>query len=146
MTWALTDDERYTFEAALRSRMGTPWRHMGRSGCGYGHQTGLDCIGLMIYAAQAVGRKVADLAHYERDPDGTLEARITAHLGAPAASVGPGQLALLRLPRRPRHVAYIANTDGGLTLIHSYAGGRKQVTEHALDADWLARIVRSWTL
>lgn len=143
MTWALSPSERETFEAALRSRLGVPWRHMGRAGCGYGHQTGLDCIGLLVFGAQAVGRTVADPNHYEKDPDGTIEARITAHLGPPAASPAPGHVVLMRLPRRPRHAGYI--TLAG-TLIHSYAGGRKCVMEHALDAEWRNRIVRSWAL
>lgn len=144
MTWApLSPDERDTFEAALRSRLGVPWRHMGRSGCGYGHQTGLDCVGLLVFAAQSVGRTVADLSHYARDPDGTLEQRITAHLGTPAAAVGAGHIVLLRLPRTPRHVGYITQA---MTIIHSYAGGDRCVIETSFDDAWRARVVRSWAL
>lgn len=143
MTWSLTPDERETFEAALRSRMGVRWRHMGRAGCGYGHQTGLDCVGLLVFGALAVGRTVADPDHYERNPDGTLEARITEHLGQPADSLGPGHIVLLRLPRLPRHVGYVTQA---MTLIHSYAGGDRCVIETSLDEGWRNRIVRSWAL
>lgn len=146
MTWALTPAERETFEAALRSRMGVRWRHMGRAGCGYGHQTGLDCVGLLVFGALSVGRTVADPSHYGTDPDGTLEARITEHLGDPASSVGAGHIVLLRLPRLPRHVGYIAERDGTLTLIHSYAGGDKCVIETSFDAAWRARVARSWAI
>lgn len=145
MTWdRFTPDEAQAFEAALRSKMGTPWRHMGRAGCGYGHQTGLDCAGLIIFAAMSVGRCVLDPESYSRNPDGTLEARITEHLGAPSVVPAAGHLVLLRLPRLPRHVGYV--TSSAMTLIHSYSGGRRCVMEHAFDESWRNRVFRSWAL
>lgn len=146
MTWAkFTHSEVEAFEAALRAQIGTPWRHMGRKGCGYGHQTGLDCVGLAVFGALAVGRPVADLEAYSRRPDGRLEERITAHLGAPAAAVAPGQIVLMRLDLQglPRHVGYVS--DAG-TLIHSRRGAGGGVVEHTLDARWRDTIVRSWEL
>ena len=143
MTWdRFTDSEASTFEASLRAQLGTAWRHMGRKGCGYGHQTGLDCVGLAILGALAVGRPVRDLEAYSRRPDGTLEARITAHLGTPASGVGPRRLVLMNLGQ-PRHVGYVS--DAG-TLIHSRRGAGGGVVEHALDARWRDTIVRSWSL
>ena len=143
MTWqALTDSEASAFEAELRACVGMAWRHMGRSGCGYGHQTGLDCVGLMVRGLLAVGRPVRDLETYSRTPNGQLESHICRVLGAPASGIGPRQIVLLRLGV-PRHVGYI--TDAG-TLIHSRRGAGVGVVEHSLDAEWRAAIVRSWAL
>lgn len=143
MTWdRFTDSEAATFEAALRACLGQPWRHMGRKGCGYGHQTGLDCVGLAIVGALAVGRPVADLEAYSRQPDGQLETRISEHLGTPATGIGPRRLVLMNLGQ-PRHVGYVS--DAG-TLIHSRRGAGGGVVEHTLDAQWRATIVRSWAL
>lgn len=144
MTWAkFTHSEVEAFEAALRAQIGTPWRHMGRKGCGYGHQTGLDCVGLAVYGALAVKRPVADLEAYSRRPDGRLEERIAAHLGTPAAAVGPRQIVLMRLDLQglPRHVGYVSAAG---TLIHSRRGTGGGVVEHALDDYWRSTIVRSW--
>lgn len=146
MTWqALNESEVSAFEAALRAQLGTPWRHMGRKGCGYGHQTGLDCVGLAVFGAISVGRPVADLETYGRRPDGRLEERITAHLGAPASAVAPGQIVLMQLDNGglPRHVGYISRAG---TLIHSRRGTGGGVVEHTLDDYWRSTIVRSWAL
>ena len=144
MTWdRFTDSEAASFEAALRACIGMKWRHMGRARCGYGHQTGLDCVGLAIVGALAIGRSVADLEAYSKSPDGKLEARITAHLGAPASSIGPRHLVLMKIDGIVRHVAYIS--DAG-TLIHSRRGTGGGVVEHILEAEHRASIVRSWAL
>ena len=137
----MTPDELAAWEAELRACIGVPWRHMGRQGCGYGHQTGLDCVGLLVRAAKAVGREVRDLEAYAREPDGTLQARLTEHLGAPCEP-GSGCIVLMRLPREPSHVGYI--TSAG-TLIHGYNGGSRVVVEHPLGL-WADRIVAGWAL
>ena len=140
MTWTpLTTAERAAFEAELRACIGTPWRHMGRPGCGYGHQTGLDCVGLLVRAALSVGRDPSDLELYGRAPDGTLESILTERLGEPCAP-SPGCIVLLRLPREPSHVGYI--TEAG-TLLHAYNGGNRCVVEHPMGM-WQKRIVRGW--
>lgn len=143
MTWdRFTDSEAVTFEASLRACLGMQWRHMGRAGCGYGHQTGLDCVGLAIVGALAVGRPVRDLEAYSRAPDGQLADRITEHLGNPVAGIGPRRLVLMNLGQ-PRHVGYVS--DAG-TLIHARRGAGGGVVEHILDAQWRSTIVRSWSL
>lgn len=140
MTWdALTRAERARFERELRACIGIPWRHMGRAGLPYGHQTGLDCVGLLIRAAHAVGRDVDEPATYTREPDGTLRERLVAHLGAPSNS-GAG-IVLIRF-RKDAHVGYI--TEAG-TLIHAYNGGGRCVVEHPMGL-WADRIVARWAL
>lgn len=129
------------FEAELRACIGIPWRHIGRKGMGYGHQTGLDCVGLLIRAAAAAGRVIEDIPHYSREPDGTLEAKITERLGQPCGP-GPERVVLIRMVRRPSHVGYITREG---TLIHAYNGGSRVVCEHPL-ALWADRIVKGWKL
>lgn len=139
---ALNESEAQAFEAELRACVGLPWRHIGRNGCGYGHQTGLDCVGLAIRGLLKIGRPVRDLESYSTSPDGTLEARITAQLGEPVAGIGPRRIVLFKLGT-PRHVGYVS--DAG-TLIHSIRGSGGGVVEVSLDAFWRSAIVRSWAL
>lgn len=128
-------------EAELRACIGIRWRHIGRQGLPYGHQTGLDCVGLLLRAAAAAGRVIEDIPHYSREPDGTLEAKITERMGQPCAP-GPGCVVLIRMVRQPSHVGYITREG---TLIHAYNGGTGVVCEHPL-ALWSDRIVKGWAL
>ena len=129
------------FEAELRACIGVPWRHIGRQGLPYGHQTGLDCVGLLIRAAAAAGRVIDDIPVYSRQPDGTLEAKITERLGQPVAPA-PGCVVLIRMVRQPSHVGYITRAG---TLIHAYNGGTRDVCEHPIGL-WSDRIVKGWAL
>lgn len=129
------------FEAELRACIGIPWRHIGRKGLPYGHQTGLDCVGLMIRAAAAGGRVIDDIPVYSRQPDGSLEAKITERLGSPVTP-GPGCVVLINMVHLPSHVGYITRAG---TLIHAYNGGTGVVCEHPL-ALWANRIVKGWKI
>lgn len=129
------------FEAELRACIGIPWRHIGRKGLPYGHQTGLDCVGLLIRAAAAGGRVIDDIPVYSRQPDGSLEAKITERLGSPVAPE-PGCVVLINMVRLPSHVGYITRAG---TLTHAYNGGTGVVCEHPL-ALWANRIVKGWAL
>ena len=151
----LSDAEAAVFEAAMRAQLGQPWRHRGRKGCGYGHQTGYDCIGLAVYAALQAGRHVEDVADYGHDPDGQLLTRISAHLGPAQHGTPPaGRTRLLCViewtPGVPRHVIYVSSAG---TVIHAHRpdrtrDGRKVagVLEHGMPPDWPARIVHWWPL
>ena len=144
MTWVpFTESEASAFEAELRACLGMKWRHMGRAGCGYGHQTGLDCVGLLQRAFRKVGRPLSDIATYGREADGSLESRIAARLGKPAAGYGTRRVALIKVDGVVRHVGYI--TDAG-TIIHSRRGAGGGVVEHAIDPALRGDIVRSWSL
>lgn len=141
MIWyPMSEPEIDRWESELRACIGIPWRHMGRKGLPYGHQTGLDCVGLLIRGAHAVGRHVRDLGTYSREPDGTLAARLDAHLGDGGLPAEPGSIVLIRMVGQPSHVGYIT-LEG--TLIHAYNGGSGVVCEHPLGM-WDKRIVRGW--
>lgn len=143
MTWTpFTNAELDIWEAELRSCIGIRWRHMGRKGLPYGHQTGLDCVGLMVRGAQAVGRPVQDLESYSRDPDGTLQSRLDAHLGDGKLPAENASIVLIAMVGHPSHVAYISRAG---TIIHAYNGGTGTVCEHPLGL-WTKRILRGWCL
>jgi len=120
--------------AAARSAIGTPFRHQGRE-----VGKALDCAGLAIHVAAAVGADYQDSLGYAARPSGgLLEAALDAQAGLVRVfEVQPGDLLLMRFSGDPQHLALYA----GDTIIHAFAAGRK-VCEHRLDDVWRARIVR----
>lgn len=124
--------------AAARACLGTPFRHQGRI-----PGTGLDCAGVVVEVARAVGASPLDVSGYGRVPaNGQLEATLDAQpdlqriLDLDARQ--PGDILLLRFAGEPQHLALLTADD---TLIHSYeAVGR--CCEHRLSSMWAARIVR----
>jgi cell wall-associated NlpC family hydrolase len=121
-----------------RSWVDTPWGHQGRS------RRRLDCGGLPVCIARALGWRAPDLTGYSRYPDGvTLRAHMREHL-VPIRRVDlqPGDVLLFLdlLPGRwPCHVAIVADSPERLTIIHSSALERR-VVENGLDPSWEAKI------
>lgn len=143
----LTLAERERFIASARSRVGTPFRHIGRS------TRGVDCVGLVVLALAEVGREVADRRFYGRNPekDGLREACV-AHFGPPVRDMQAGDVALLAWVdaihnARVNHVAVLFDhPNGGLAMVHALAQA-KRVIEHRVDDVWRGRIVevfRPW--
>lgn len=135
----LTADERRAFIDAARARVGTPFRHRGRTA------TGLDCIGLLVVALHAAGRVPVDRRTYGRAPDrDKLRETVREHFGPPVADMQPGDIVLMRWSDRPQHVALVGDyAHGGLSLIHADSSFGA-VTEHNLAAPWVARIVETY--
>lgn len=122
--------------AAARECIGTPFAHQGRI-----LNRALDCAGVAVHAARAVGCTPDEPAAYSRLPNNAmLESWLDRQSfleRAPAAALEPGDLLLMRFTGEPQHLAVYA----GPTIIHAYqAVGR--VVEHDLDAKWRRRIVR----
>lgn len=132
----LTDDERRAFISAARARIGTPFRHRGRTA------TGLDCIGLLVVALHAAGRVPVDRRTYGRQPDrDRLRETVREHFGPPVSDMRPGDIVLMRWSDRPQHVAIVGDyAHGGLSLIHS-DNAFGAVTEHRYAAPWAARVL-----
>lgn len=125
---------------AARLFLDTPFRHQGRT-----LEVGIDCIGLLVFAAMCCGlpQVDGDTTSYGRDPhDGQLEGHLSALFGPmlPADEMQPGDIAVVTYKRVIRHVGIIgAHPDGGLTLIHTNSKvGR--VTEARIAAKWPRRI------
>lgn len=125
-----------TLIAAARACIGTPFRHQGRI-----PGMALDCAGLLIAVAKAVGAEYIDVPGYGLNPAGGM---LRTSLDAQpclepvlTAQRQPGDILLMRFAAEPQHLAMLA----GDTIIHAYSNVG-QVCEHRLSAIWTARIVR----
>ncbi|MFZ4124577.1 MAG: NlpC/P60 family protein [Rickettsiales bacterium] len=128
---------------AARGYLGVRFAHQGRS-----KQTGVDCLGLLICAAQDAGITLQDYEpnHYDRTDYGTfpdaqmLRAQLHAALIA-VEEVAVGDILLLRIDGRPQHLALVTDypQEGVFGMIHAYAPLRK-VVEHRLDIHWIEAI------
>jgi len=125
---------------AARSFLAVPWRHQGRD------RDGLDCVGLVIMVARAIGEGADWLEQpyatfpSERHVRAVLDAHLTPLRGAPE----PGDIALIRWRRTANHLAFV--TDGGqpFGLLHSYRAMGK-VSEHRADSYWRDRIAATYS-
>ena len=121
---------------AARELIGTPFVHQGRI-----PGRALDCAGLVVAVAQAVGVEYIDQTGYSRSPSGgLLEAALDEQPGitriAPAERA-PSDVLLMRFAGDPQHLALLA----GSTIIHAYEAPGL-VCEHDLTDLWARRIVR----
>jgi cell wall-associated NlpC family hydrolase len=122
--------------AAARACLDTPFRHQGRI-----PGVALDCAGLLIAVAQAVGADYADVPAYGLNPAGgmlgsALDAQPCLE-PVPLSQCQPGDILMMRFAAEPQHLAMLA----GDTIIHAYSNVGK-VCEHRLSSVWAARIVR----
>src|SRR5690606_32858219 len=147
----LSDTERARFITAARSLLRTPFRHTGRT------PRGVDCVGLVVVALQAVGREVSDRRDYGRNPvrDGLRDV-LVAHFGEPVWRQGeavdttqPGDIALMRWhePNGVRlfcHVGILTSYPlGGHALLHALHA-HQRVVEHRLADPWARPIVQAY--
>lgn len=118
-----------------RSWLGVRWVHQARS------RAGVDCVGLVIRVAHALGLSTYDTADYSRQPDPVrMRALLAEHLEPIAiAKAQIGDVLLMRFDIEPQHVAIV--TDIG--IIHAYAQARR-VVEHRVDDQWQSRIVGAY--
>jgi len=104
--------ERAAWVATLLEYERTPYAHQGRL-----PGVGLDCIGPLICGAKAHGLVHAgfDISDYPRQPDGSLQPYLDAHLiRKPRAELGIGDVVLngfRTLP--PQHIAVIVGERWG---------------------------------
>ncbi len=121
--------------AAARACVGARFRPQGR-----GAATGLDCVGVALAAAAAIGLRPA-LPPYRLGSDGeALLGTVLAGLGCVNVAVAaPGDLIEVAPAPQRRHLAVM--TPAG--VVHAHAGlGR--VVEGPLDPAW--HIVALWRL
>lgn len=119
--------------AAARACLGTPFHHQGRQ-----PGVGLDCIGLVIVALDAIGRKVADRTDYGRRPDGqSLVNALLQHGACAVDEIRAGDVLLFRYDHQPQHVALAIDSAH---MIHAFAPARA-VVETAVGDYWLRRLV-----
>ena len=141
---------------ALRSYIGVPFLHQGRT------RAGLDCIGLLAVAARDIGLGdgAVKLTAYDRTPDNRLFAKRAGDFleRKPYTRLQPlhtqldiGDVLLFWIEKKgyPRHIAVYTGTDehGRLMIIHSYAKQSKNVIEMPMNLGyWEQRIDSVWRL
>ena len=123
--------------AAAERLVGTPFRWRGRDPA-----RGLDCLGLVLAALEAIGRPARAPTDYRLrrlEIERFLTAAAAAGLAETARAPEPGDILLLR-PGPAQHHLLIAAPDG---LIHAHAGlGRVVLTP----PPWPEPIERRWRL
>ena len=136
---ALTAEQKAALEAAVRAKVGTTFRHAGRS------ERGVDCVGLIAVGLREIGVDVQDRRAYARTPnkDHALRETLIAHFG-PALHrdhAQPGDVLLMQWHQNPCHVALLTDHKGTLTLIHALAETTQRVIEQRYAAPWPRRVI-----
>ncbi len=129
--------------AAARAELGTPFRHQGRT-----PGWSLDCAGLVVTVAAALGVDYSDQQGYSRHPsDGLLESALDAQpclVRVALADMQAGDVLLMRFNADPQHLAIFAGWSDVYQaegIIHAWLQAKK-VCEHVLTDEWRSRIVR----
>ena len=123
--------------AEARTWLDTPYLHQGRR---KGH--GVDCLGLIVGVAHALGLSRYDNRAYSPQPDAvTLQRLCDKHMTLRDGLV-PGAVALLWMARRevPQHMAIVTDLPGRLGIIHAHQR-LGAVREHGLDEFWGKRVL-----
>lgn len=125
------------FEA--RTWLGTPFHHQGRV-----KGVGVDCAGVPIGVAQALGLAWNDRAGYGRVPRGGVFQAVVAETLQRIAleDVLPGDLMTFAWRSEPQHIALVSQRDP-LRILHAWQDAG-QCVENDLDATWRARLRGCW--
>lgn len=124
------------FAAQARAYVGTRYQHQGRL-----PGVGLDCAGVALCAARAVGYNVADVVGYSMLPDGDTLTRAVGRYCARVPTLDAievGDIILFAWDEEPQHVAVVSAMSPYPTIVHAHSYARR-VVEHILDETWLAR-------
>lgn len=132
------------FVAAARALKGARWRHRGRK------PWAVDCVGLLVLAAEKVGFDVLAPHNYGREPwENMLQRGLQANFGSPLPpdQAQYGDVALIRWRKGdPSHIAIVGDhPEGWLTLIHAH--NIHGVVEHSLAPPFdkvIVEVYRPW--
>ncbi len=116
-----------------RSCVGSSFRHQGRDPA-----NGLDCIGLIVYVAKAIGLTGFDHKDYKKIPEKfaiSRQAIAAGFMACPRNDLTAGHILILKFGKYLEHAAIIS--DRG--IIHACEKYGK-VVEHGLDDVWRSRI------
>lgn len=111
------------------------WLHQGRT------RHGIDCAGLVVMVARALGLSEYDATNYQRRTTGTL---FLKHFSdnmdrKPVQNATPGDVLLFRDGAYPCHASIVAERDGALTIVHAHAPRRKVIEEELDQGDWKSK-------
>lgn len=121
------------FANAALGFLGTRYKHQGRL-----PGLGLDCAGVVVCAARAVGVDVEDVTGYAPRPSGLqLVAALRAHCAEVHDEPERGDILVFSWGGdEPQHLAVFV---GEGQIVHAYSAARKCV-QHGMDAAWRERI------
>lgn len=111
-----------------------PWRHQGRN-----LAVGIDCVGVLVAIAAALGLPYEDRLGYTRRSTGwDLIAELDRQMDRkPLKSYLSGDVLTFKEKAYPQHVAVVAELRGVTTIIHAHAYARMVIEEH-LAHEWVA--------
>lgn len=113
-----------------RTWLGVPWRHLGRN------RQGIDCVGLGVVVAQALGITDYDTREYGRTPKpGLLAGLRRVAIEIPIDDILPGDFLVMRGTAYPYHVAFVSEKHGVRHIIHAHAS-RRMVVEEPYIHEW----------
>ena len=111
---------REQFVAEARTWLDTPFQHQGRL-----KGVAVDCVGLVICTARALGLTDFDMTDYNRRPDGRLRPMLDLHMDAiPPAEAQAADVLLFAWNASPIHVAILTDRDH---LIHAFVPNRRVI-------------------
>lgn len=118
--------------AEARTWLGTPFHHQGRL-----KGVGVDCAGVVIGVAKALGLSDFDTTAYPRIPSAEqLRRALDANMESIfVQDAKEGDVLVFCFDREEQHVGFLSDVG----IIHSYSQVKKCV-EHSLDATWKSRI------
>jgi cell wall-associated NlpC family hydrolase len=126
-----------------RSQIGVPWIHQGRA-----PGRGLDCVGLPVCGARAVGfARVADMLEYSESPSPAQLLECVSRNCVPVEGPDqPGDLWLMWVRREflPQH-ATVWTGEGSIVHAKRFQGSGN-VSEERVDLRWLKHLHSKWRL
>lgn len=122
-----------------RKWLGTPWRHQGRT------DRGIDCAGLVVKVAHALGQSTFDDTSYQRTAQKQkLMSYFEQELDTqPLQQLRPGDVVLFRDNSYPCHVGIVTEKHGLPYLIHAHAI-RRCVIEEPFTVEWRSKWVAGY--
>lgn len=117
--------------AEARTWVGTPFHHQGRL-----KGVGVDCAGVIVGVAHALGLSDYDRHDYGREPYcGMLRSTLDEHMHRVQGDPLPGDVLLMAFDREEQHLAILTDQN---TIIHAYEHVGRCV-EHRYADVWRAR-------
>jgi hypothetical protein len=123
---------------AARTYIGCRWQHQARIET---HGDKVDCVGLLVAAAQDCGANYVDVRGYRRHPTGP-DLLYYFNQACRRKSVGelePGDVIIMSDTAFPYHVGICGDLRGRLSVIHAHAF-RRVVMEEPLSDIHMAKV------
>jgi len=118
-----------------RGWLGVPWRHQGRT------RSGIDCVGLVVRVAHALGVSDYDSTGYSRRAQGQafVEHFRSNMDGVAIPDASPGHVLVFADQAYPCHCGFLTERLGHPHLLHAHATRRK-VIEEPYAGEWPVKV------